>query len=283
MTLLYGIFFLVVLWLLWRAFNPQRPKNPSRPDAPVPYEIPITVKVSYETSGSPASYEPDIDKDNWEGSFWEVQEPFPVTASLRIDYEDGAGKKTERIVDVHQFGTDGYGNMLIGHCRMRNATRIFRTDRIKKCIDEETGEIVDDVYAYLRAKYESSPEHARDKLYEDEYDTLRILLYVGKADGQLRAAEKAIIRETCRALANDSRLTDALIDELFSTLDVPTLQAFKMAVGRLAPKSSEVRATLVKAAEDMVATQKSVHPSEKESIEYMRRRLAVSATDAPAL
>jgi hypothetical protein len=171
----------------------------------VPYEIPITVKVSYEVSGSSpnAAYEPDIDKDNWEGSFWEVQDPFPVKASLRIDYEDGAGKKTERVVDVRQFGIDGYGNLLIGHCLMRNATRTFRTDRIKRCIDEETGEVVDDVFAYLRAKYESSPEHARDRLYEEEYDTLRVLLYVGKADGQLRAAEKAIIRVACRALAND--------------------------------------------------------------------------------
>ena len=280
MTLLYAIFFLAVLWLLWRAFNPAKPTTHSRPDVRTQYEIPITVKVSHESSGSSTINELDIDKDNWEGSFWEVQEPFPVKASLRINYEDGAGKATERVVDIRQFGSDLYGNLLIGRCRLRNATRTFLTDRIKKCIDEETGEIVEEVFAYLRAKYESSPECTLDKLYEEEYDTLRILLYVGKADGQLRAAEKVIIRDTCCALANDSRLTDALIDEMFSALDVPTLQAFKMAVGRLAQKSSDARAVLIKAAEDMAATQKTVHPAEKEAIDYMHKRLAVAANAA---
>lgn len=272
----YLIFGCAIAWVLWRVFRPSEPKNPAATNNS--YEIPITVKVTYESSSEKETTGSDIDKDAWEGSFWEVQQPFPVKASLRIDYENGAGKRTERTVDVRQFGTDGYGNLLIGHCRMRNATRTFRTDRIKRCVDEETGEIVGDVYAYLREKYERSPESTRDKLYEEEYDTLRVLLYVGKADGQLRAAEKTIILETCRALANDSRITDTMIDELFTSLDVPTLQAFKLAVGRLATKESEARTVLMKAAEEMVATQKTVHPSEKEVLDYMQKRLFGSAT-----
>lgn len=264
MTFLSVVLLAVILWFLWKMYHSENPKNGA-------HEIPIAVKVSVSSSNTTDMA--DIDKDNWEGSFWEVQEPFPVKATLRIEYEDGAGKKTERVVDIHQFGADLSGGLLIGHCRMRNATRTFRFDRIKKCVDDETGEIVDDIYSYLRAKYESSPEHARDKFYEDEYDTLRVLFYVGKADGQLRAAEKAIIRETCRALANDSRMTDEVIDDLFSSLDVPTIHAFKLAVGRLAKKAPEARAMLVKAAEDMIATQKTVHPSEKEALDYMYKKM----------
>lgn len=118
---------------------------------------PNHVKVTYETDDKTRASDTDNDKDNWEGSFWEVQQPFPSKATLRIKYEDGVGKQTERVVDVRQFGTDVNGYILIGHCRMRNATRTFRTDRIKKCIDEETGEIVSDVLAYLREKIENKP------------------------------------------------------------------------------------------------------------------------------
>lgn len=275
MSLFYLIVAGVIAWLLWRMLSPSTPRKSG--SSKTTHDIPITVKVTYESEEKTRSPDSDDDRDNWEGSFWEVQQPFPAKATLRIEYEDGAGKGTERVVDVRQFGTDVTGNILIGHCRMRNATRTFRTDRIKRCIDEETGEIVSDVFAYLREKYDSSPERTRDTLYEEEYDTLRVLLYVGKADGQLRAPEKAIIRETCRALANDSRITDTMIDEIFSSLDTPTLHAFKLAVGRLAKKEAAAHTLLMKAAEDMVATQKTVHPAEKEALEYMRKRLFESA------
>lgn len=276
MSFLYLIAAGVAVWLLWRMFSPSSSRKPGNSNTT--YEIPIRVKVTYETDENTRSPDIDDDKDNWEGSFWDVQQPFPAKATLRIKYEDGTGKQTERVIDVRQFGTDMNGNILIGHCRMRNATRTFRTDRIKRCIDEETGEIVGDVFAYLREKYDSSPERTRDTLIEEEYDTLRVLLYVGKADGQLRAPEKAIIRETCRALANDSRITDAMIDEIFSTLEAPTLHAFKLAVGRIGKREAAARTLLMKAAEEMVATQKAVHPAEKEALEYMRKRLFESAS-----
>lgn len=281
MFLLYLIVAGVVAWLLWRMLSPRESRKSGSSSAT--YELPITVKVTYESDNKIESPDNDDDADNWEGSFWEVQQPFPAKATLRIEYVGGAGKRTERVVDVRQFGAHMNGNILIGHCRLRNATRTFRIDRIKRCIDEETGEIVGDVFAYLREKYESSPERMRDALYEDEYDTLRVLLYVGKADGQLRAPEKAIIRETCRALANDSRITDAMIDEIFSNLDAPTIHAFKLAVGRIAKKDAAAHDLLMKAAEDIVATQKTVHPAEKEALAYMRKRLfeSVFVPDKP--
>ena len=174
----------------------------------------------------------------------------------------------------------GPNALLIGHCNMRDATRTFRSDRIESCIDEETGEVVPDVRAYLQAKYDQSPDRTKDLLLEGEYDTLRVLLYVGKADGQLRAAEKAVIRETCIAISNDSRLTDSTIDELFVNMDVPTLQAFKLAVGRLAKRDQAAQAVVMTAAEKMVATQKAVHQAEQEALDYMKKRFASAASAA---
>jgi len=146
------------------------------------------------------------------------------------------------------------------------------SDRITSCIDEETGEIVSDVKAYLLKKYDESPDKTMDQLLEDEYDTLRVLLYVGKADGQLRAAEKAEIRETCVTITNDSRLTDETIAELLANMDVPSLQAFKLAVGRLAKKDKASKDIVMVAAERIVATQKTIHSAEQEALDYMKKR-----------
>jgi len=193
---------------------------------------------------------------------------------LQIEYEDGAGNKTQRVVDVRQFGPHGDSALLIGHCRMRNATRTFLTERISHCVDAETGETVENVYAFLLEKHKNSPEFSKEKLFENEYDVLRVLFYVGKADGQLRAAEKRVILESCQKLTGDTRLTEKHINDLYSAVDLPSIQAFKMAVGRLAKKGPEACEVLIKSAEDIVATQKTVHPAEQEALDYMRKRFA---------
>lgn len=221
----------------------------------------------------------NIDKDEWQGSFWEVQKPLPINVRLKLNYLDGRGNATERSVNVRQFGELGTSALLIGHCLMRNATRTFRIDRISNCVDEDTGELVKDIPKYLMKKYENSPEYSLNNLLEDEYDTLRVLLYVGKADGQLRAAEKAIIRETCVALSKDSRLTDKAIDNLLSSMNVPSLQAFKLAVGRLAKREKAIHRIIYTASEKMIATQKTVHHAEQDALDYMRKRFGDAILD----
>lgn len=274
MTLLYVLLAAVVVWLIYRAVS--KTSSSRKPTQPRTHESPLTIKVTYATDDDGERYTNNIDKDEWEGSFWEVVQPIPAKAKLRLDYIDGAGKKSERTVDVRQYGAFGNSTLIIGHCLLRDATRTFRTDRIQKCVDEDTGELVTDVAAYLKKKYDESPERSRDALLEDEYDALRVLLYVGKADGQLRVAEKTIIRETCVAMSNDSRLTDKTIDELFLNMSVPTLQAFKLAIGRIAKREPSTRTVVMSAAEKMVGTQKVIHQAEQEALDYMRKRFANS-------
>jgi len=264
MTVLYVLLAAAVAWIVYATLNkkPQR----SEPSARLG-----------ESPESERSYSPDHagdDKDEWEGSFWEVVQPLPAKARLRIHYTDGTGKTTERTVDVRQFGALGNTTLLFGNCLLRGATRTFRADRIRRCVDEETGEVVADVPGYLARKYAGSPEHSRAVLAESEYDTLRILLYIGKADGQLRAAEKSVIRETRVALAHDSRLTDAMIDGLLQDMEVPTLHAFKLAVGRIAKRGPAACEIVRTASEKMVATQPTVHQAEKEALDYMQKRFS---------
>jgi hypothetical protein len=269
MTFLYVILGTLAIWVAYKVL--AKPRQATQPNL---HEIPIKITVSYDDGGYGRQPRESTDKDEWEGSFWEVTQPLPTKAKLRLKYTDGAGRKTERTVDVRQFGALGSYTLLIGHCNMRDATRTFRSDRIESCIDEETGEVVSDACAYLQTKYDQSPDRTKDLLLEGEYDTLRVLLYIGKADGQLRAAEKAVIRETCIAITKDSRLTDNTIEELFINMDVPTIQAFKLAVGRLAKRDMAAQAVVMTAAEKMVATQKTVHQAEQEALDYMKKRFA---------
>lgn len=215
----------------------------------------------------------DSGTDAFEGSFWEDRGPFPVKATLEIDYQDAAGNRTRRVVEINRAG----GLILAGYCRLRRAYRSFYFESIRRCVDVDTGEIVNNIPAHLRAKYEQSPDYTLDRLVDDEYDTLCILLFVGKADGRLMAREKAIIRDVCRGFVSDSRVTDGMIDELFADLGAPTLEAFQAAVDAFRLKGEETRRAIVRAAEEIVATQKAVHEAEREALDYLHSRLMPSS------
>ena len=63
-------------------------------------------------------------------------------------------------------------------------------------------------------------------------------------------------------------------------MDVPTLQAFKLAVGRLANRDTAAQAAVMTAAVEMIATQKAVHHAEQEALDYMKKRFARGASAA---
>lgn len=226
------------------------------------------------TTAASSPHAPDEDEDAWEGDFWSIASPKTVAAQLRIDYVDANGTATTRSVQVREFGPYGGQTLILGRCLLRNESRTFRSDRIQACIDEETGEVVTDVVAHLLGKYDADPARLIECLLTDHMDCLRVLLHIGKSDGQLRAPEREIIRQTCIDLSGDTRLTDEAMKQMLRDVPTSSMQAFKLAVGRIAKENAAHGALLLRAAEDMVATQKAVHPAEAEALDYLRRRLA---------
>jgi len=210
----------------------------------------------------------------WEGSFWDVDLPKSVSAVLQLDYIDGKGQRTNRTVDVRQFGRYGNGCLLIGTCELRKATRTFRTDRIKECVDTETGELIENVQKYLENKYNSSPEAKMNNLLFDEFDTIRALYYIGKADGRLTKREITIIANTCRDMSNESKITDEIVKKTITGLDIPSAQAFKMAITRISKDGMEKLERLHGAAKRIIETEKTIHSSEQEAIDYIEKRLS---------
>ena len=151
----------------------------------------------------------------------------------------------------------------MGNCALRDATRTFRFDRVKKGVDLETGEVITDIKHHLNDLYEKSPERSAELLATDYIDILKVVYFVAKADGQYRKEEKEVISEYVRKLVRDDRITIKMIDEILSEIEVPTMQGFKLAFGR-AIKSGEVNPDLlVTCCDEIVDTQKSVHPMEQ--------------------
>ena len=218
--------------------------------------------------------ESDPDKDSWEGGFWETLNPKSARARLAFAYTAANRQSTQRVVDVREFDSERTDGLLIGHCHLRNATRTFRFDRMRKVTDTETGEVVTNVPEYLREKYEASPDATLDKLMADHRDLLRALLYLGKADGRLTSKERSTILDLAIDVTGDSRLNDVMLKQTFNNLAVPSMAAFKQCCGRLANnKEPGYCAKIVIAAKKMVASETTIDPAEQAALDYLRKRL----------
>jgi transcription termination factor NusB len=157
-------------------------------------------------------------------------------------------------------------------CELKQQRRSFRVDRILECIDIDTGEVITDIPQHLLEKYHYDPEYILDQAIEKLADILNVLYYVGKADGQLRAAEKEILKGVVRKIAKDERITDEMINHRFNNVGVPSLQSVKLAINRICKGNPHNMVTTYKIAQMIVRTQKTIHPSETEIIEYMEKK-----------
>lgn len=231
-------------------------------------DINVNVTFSYDDGES--------GKDAWEGDDWDFDDAAPCEASIEIEYIDAAGLKTTRAVDVQYCSFNGDSSMFKGLCYLRNAQRMFKFSRVQSAVDLETGEVVRDLENFLRVKYEASPYAALTMVFDQYMDNLRALLYVGKADGQLRQGERGVIYDFIRDLASNKEIPADTIRKWFDRIDIPSLAAYRQIVGRISKQEKDLIEMTLRAAEDMSGTNKNAKPAELEAIEYMRKRFGIS-------
>jgi len=257
-----GIIVIVILSALSKTFSPPPcPKN----------------HVATHDNDEYAEYEAnwkkppaDNDRDAWELDFHhESTAPISINTAIKFDYCDGNGNNTNRTVTVHKYD-QVYGGAIIGHCQLRTATRTFRTDRMTNCINPKTNEPIQDINQHLLSIYNTSPQAALDNI---PADIPAILLYVAKADGQYRKAEKIIVRDAFRKQAADDRITDEQVDKIMTSIPIPSKRSFQLAIGRVMRNESQSNIDLIQIVQAILDTGKTITPAEQETIDYLKKKL----------
>jgi len=244
----------------------------------VQVQAPEIVISRSETPTPDVQPQESSDKDSWEGGFWDATKPLFIEITLEFDYTDSNGEQSFRLVDVRQFDEKLGGGMIIGFCHHRQATRTFRIDRIGHCIVYDTGEVVEDLRTFLRREYEKSAYATTDRLLDEEYNLLRVLLYVGKADGRLMNREVEFIAQMCREVTGDQRITGGIVTNMLSRMEVPNLNAFRIAVGKLVSLPEERRSSILRKVESMIGTKKNISAVEQDTIAYLKKKLTNKQT-----
>lgn len=197
--------------------------------------------------------------------------PADIITTLHIRYQRGFDEPTERDVSVTDFDP----HSISGHCHLRGRYRTFRIFDIRACHNTATGEVVEkeNIPKHLYALYKKTPRYTLDVLHRNHLEALQVLLYVGKADGQLRAAERKVITAACKVLTGDVRITEEMASGLIDSINIPSLHSFKVAVGRVAKRGNpSMMKRLMIACCTIVKTQSTITATEQEALDYMAKR-----------
>ena len=207
--------------------------------------------------------------------------------SFAIEYVDSRGQSSRRRITVWAInaGKDGIP-CLVAKCHERNATRTFRIDRIKCCIDF-TGEVFDDVPAFLSDTFGMSEVRAASR-EEPETARWRNILNIVRADAVLLAAmsrSDGSVRpvETDAAVDHLSYIIEHE-GEFLSGKDVgriwhhvhslrPGLQAIDRALGDLSSRSPDRIKRLIMAAVAVMDADGQRHQAEARMLNELAREL----------
>lgn len=204
--------------------------------------------------------------------------PEGTIATLTICYTDADGDMTERGVSVTEF--DPYE--MFGLCHLRQQYRTFLYERVASCVDVKTGEVIANIHKHLSDTYSRTPIFSLDQLEKNNRATLQVLLYLAKADGRMTAAERKVMTAACKALTGDVRITDDMTARLFNDMDVPSLNAFKRAVGSIANRGDNaLMKRLLIACNTMVRTEKKASAAEQEALGYLAKRFRLIEPTPP--
>ncbi len=244
-----------------------------------PKQTEIVIRV--ETSVVPDTREMNGDgakseeKDNWEQFDFYRAKMLSAKGRYRINYEDQRGLKTERDIEVKRVHECGGKYAIDAHCLLRNAHRSFLGERIGKAINIDSGEIVEDLAHDAIAQYNDSGEGRALAVIDKEWMGVAVLVFVCRADGQMRKPERAIVAEYLKRHCTDVLLDDAELDSAIKALGEPDLREFKRIVRDLKTAGDRDRLTdLLDCAKRIVQTQKIVAPMEKAALEILDRAVA---------
>tara|TARA_R110002072_G_scaffold113009_2_gene242427 strand:- start:2219 stop:2725 length:507 start_codon:yes stop_codon:yes gene_type:complete len=163
--------------------------------------------------------------------------------------------------------------MLNAYCHLRHAYRSFRTDRVIRCVDLETGEVVKDVAGHLRNRHTKSPSRVLEMLMRNQRDVIRVLGYLARVDGPFDDATSKIVADYVAGLASDENVTPSIVVHASALVGKTTLRGFKAAVGRVVNSGSVNPILFAGCCRDVAEADGKITTKEQEALDYIDRRI----------
>lgn len=197
--------------------------------------------------------------------------PRKVNTALTLDYESTSGKQTKRDVDVTAFYRGEAGCKFDCYCHLRKAKRTLSSKSVRRAVDRETGEVIENLCAYFESKYDLNPDKPYDLLFDRYAWAILVLRYIGSVDGAVRAPERKLIAEFCQRRATPGELDLEKLDAMLKEMASPTKYEFQRFI-REQSANPEVLRDIYATTKALIATNKKQHSEHQLALEYMEKK-----------
>lgn len=215
------------------------------------------------------------ESDNWERFDYYRAQMLPAKGRYRINYEDQRGLKSERDIEIKRVHECDGKYAIDAHCLLRNAHRSFLEERIERAINLESGEIVDSLCRDAIAQHDNSSIGRALLAINKEWMGVAVLIFVCRADGQMRKVERSIVAEYLKMHCAEISLDDEELDSAIKAVGEPNLREFKRIIRDLKATADRNRLTsLLNCAKRIVETQKTIDPMETAALEILEEAVA---------
>lgn len=199
-----------------------------------------------------------------------------------LSYEDANGLKSRRRITLKRSYRAADGDVYIdAWCHERQDERTFRASRMVELVDLGTGEVIDGALDFFLAREQETPEGRVARALAMAESELLALVFIARADGSMRAAERAPIValavERAAGVAVDPALLDKAVRRLYASPD-----DYRRALRALAQAPEADRLRVMAAAEAVAGAVGSVDPLERGALDLMRKRFKLPAAASPA-
>jgi hypothetical protein len=199
--------------------------------------------------------------------------PHPIFPDYQLTYQDNIGNITDRRITIIKIE----GDYVHAYCHLRKERRTFLIPRMISAVNCDTGEVVSDISDDLKKARQNSAYGVLDRMHEDLYPVMGVLLYLGKGDKRLMIDERNIIINCFKEICSDQRLTDEMVNDGINEMVTPSRTKFKKLVGKLAKMDLETQEIVARASSQLFSSRKKLNPIEEEAMNELRKKLSVKS------
>lgn len=200
-----------------------------------------------------------------------------LPAVFHLQYEDGGGSVSQRVVTVYRIDRRIGGWYVYGHCHLRGALRCFSVDRISEGFDVTTGEVFGNALEFF----------SNHPIYTDPRDPLRealkickheinLLTVVGASDGLFDPDEQDVLLlhvfNRCDHLSLDEREMARML-----ALVAPDQRAFAGSLTQMAQFRLGDAVALRRSLRKMVDADGRIAAEEVQFVGEIEKRLGLTA------
>jgi len=179
---------------------------------------------------------------------------------------DGTTLRGEIRVKRYRLSKQGDQAILGAHCQLLKRYLDFNSQSLQRCLDLESGQLIDDLPAFLEASHAASQQGQLDRLYQSHQDELAVLLYVGRADGVLQRREKELIAHYLVGRFTGGSLQVEEIARDLAWKPVPNHDDFKLATQRLAQLEASLKKQIVQLCRQLIEVKETLDGDEEASM-----------------